>query len=57
MENNDNNEKEGNNNNIIDLSKYKIVKVEEDKDISNLEEITYKVIVIGDPAVGKSSII
>jgi Ras-related protein Rab-11A len=52
----ENNEKEGNNN-IIDLSKYNIVKVEKDEDISNLEEITYKVIVIGDPAVGKSSII
>ena len=62
MENNQINEKEENNNNkdnnnLIDFSKYKIKKVEKGEDISNCEEITYKVIVIGDPAVGKSTII
>ena len=60
MENNEKNEKEENNdnkdnNNLIDLSKYNIVKVDKNEDIS--EELTYKVVIIGDPAVGKSSII
>ena len=63
MENNEKKEKEENNNNnkdnnnLIDSSKYKITKVEKGEDISNLEELTFKVIVIGDPAVGKSTII
>ena len=61
MENNENNEKEENNNNKdnnnLDFSKYKITKVEKNEDISNCEEIIYKVIVIGDPFVGKSTII
>ena len=61
MENNEKIEKEENNNNAnnnsIDTSKYKITKVIKGEDISNLDEITYKVIVIGDPAVGKSTII
>ena len=63
MENNEeigkkeNNNDNKTNNNSIDISKYKITKVEKGEDISNLEEITYKVIVIGDPAVGKTTII
>ena len=63
MENNEKAEKDENNNNnkdnnnLIDFSKYKIIKVEKGEDISNFEDLTFKVIIIGDPAVGKSTII
>ena len=55
MEINEENDK--NNYNLIDFSKYKITKVENGEDNSNLDEITYKVIIIGYQAVGKSTII
>lgn len=43
--------------NILDISKYNISKVDEQEDVSNIKEIQFKLIVIGDIAVGKSSII
>ena len=41
----------------LDTSIYKISKVEAEKNISKKKEITFKLIIIGDVAVGKSSII
>ena len=43
--------------NGLDISKYKITKVEKNEDISNFEEIIYKVVLLGDPDVGKNFII
>ena len=55
------NEKEDTSNNtdieIIDTKKYKICKVGKGEDISNFEELTFKVIVVGDPNVGKEYIL
>ena len=42
---------------IVDISKYNISKVNNNEDISLMNEITYKAIVIGDIGVGKESII
>ena len=43
--------------NISDISKYNISKINDNEDISDMKEITFKISVIGDVAVGKSSII
>ena len=42
---------------ISDISKYNISKINDNEDISDMKEITFKISVIGDVAVGKSSII
>ena len=44
-------------NKTIDTKKYNIIKVEKGEVIANFNDITYKVILIGDPNVGKESII
>ena len=43
--------------NISGISKYNISKINDNEDISDMKEITFKISVIGDVAVGKSSII
>ena len=61
METNEKEESTNNADNIyangLDTSKYKITKVEKNEDISNFEEIIYKVVLLGDPDVGKNFII
>ena len=61
METNEKEESTNNADNIyvngLDISKYKITKVEKNEDISNFEEIIYKVVLLGDPDVGKNFII
>ena len=62
MENNDHEKKDGNKNVqnkyfIKDISEYNISRVNENENISGIKEIIFKIIVIGDIGVGKSSII
>ena len=60
MENNekkDDNENNKNNYTIKNISEYNISKVSDNENISGYKEIIFKIIVIGDVGVGKSSII
>ena len=57
MDNDKNNNKSQNSYITLDTSKYNITRVNENEDTSKYKEVTFKLIVIGDIAVGKSSII
>ena len=56
-EKNDDNTKIQNNYNIKDISEYNISRVYENENILGIKEIIFKIIIIGDIGVGKSSII
>ena len=56
-ENKDDNENTQNKYKIKDISEYNISRVYDNEDISGIKEIIFKIIVIGDIGVGKSSIV